>query len=127
MTKLEDNIIKKIYRFETKRSLSFLLIRISAIIVGLILIWISFSKSWQQVIEWQVMDLLSYLNYDLIPFIDRVKMMLIGFYLESPKEAMIFFLIWFFIVSIIVSGLIKNRKKIFNCFRCLFVYWTKKC
>src|SRR3990167_1149950 len=127
MTKLEDRIIKNMYRFETQRSLSYLIIRIIAVIIGLILIWASFYRTWERIIEWQGMDLLSYFNYDVIPFADRLKTILIGFYLESPKEAILILIIWLVIVLIILSGLLKKRKKIINRLKCLFNFWTNKC
>ncbi len=123
MKKLEKKIIKKIYSFETKKTLLEIVFRTGLIIVvGFIGIFYLI-KVVQQLVEQQTLDVLELFQEDVEIIRNYAKEVLETVYQEFPKYEFVLSLLMFVVGLFFAFLLIKNFKKIKNKLFALKKYW----
>lgn len=125
MVQLEEKILNRVYRFETKKTLSELIIRVGTIIIAIFATASFGIFVFQQLQEQQTLDLLQIFQED----VDTARMY-IGevastLYQETPKQEFLIFVVA--LMCVIVFGLLfvknfeKMRKRVLSILR----YWLK--
>jgi len=125
MTQLEDKILKKVYVFETKRTIlrSIVKLVLYASLAGFV--FLTGQAIYEIVMEEGAFDLLQIIQED----IEVVKMYawdtLYVFYQEIPKELALLFLAGVIILGVSAIIIIKHSGAIKNKMKALFRFWRK--
>ena len=126
MRKLEKKILKKVYRFETKRTLKEIFLKSIAFIFLGLAIFI-FSNIFYEILkEQKTFDLLEIFTEDFEVmkkyFFDNVSLI----FFELPKVLLVVLLILLSLLIFLLLTLMKNYKKIKNKIKSLLKYWREK-
>ena len=124
--KLEDKIIDKVYRFETRHTLYKILTTLGAILffsilsvgAGIIVI--------RQLTEQQTWDLLELFSEDWEIIRTYLWDTIVEFYNELPKTETMFLVLMIVITLILIVIAIKRSRKIKNKIHAIFSYWHIK-
>lgn len=125
MTKLEDKIIKKIYKEETQKTVFEVFVRsflISiSILVGIILIRLIFA----QYVEQKTLDVLEIFNEDLEIIRNYMGDVITTLYHETPKDLLVLLIAFFTIFVLATLTFIRKFGKIRNKLRSISKFWFK--
>lgn len=125
MTNLEDKILKKVYVFETKRTIigSIVKLVLYALLGGFV--FLTGQAIYEILMEERAFDLLQIIQEDA----EVVRMYawdtLYTFYLELPKELSLLFLAGVIILGVSAVVVIKHSVAIKNKMKALIRFWRK--
>lgn len=123
MKKLEDKIIKKVYRLETKKTTGYLLSGIILIALLTLTSLVFYLVTVEILQEQKSFDLINFFSEDL----DVVKKYLIDnvfyFYQELPQPLTLILLICVFLVLVLIVLFIINFKKLKNKLFSLYKFY----
>jgi len=114
MKKLENKIIDKIYRFETKRTLTEILLRIAGIFCVGLMVGILGMILWVELVEQQTFDLLQLFQEDTAIIRKHLLDVLTIFYQEIPKTEFVLILTGLLIFISLTVVSVKKIKSIRN-------------
>jgi len=114
MKKLENKIIDKIYRFETKRTLTEILLRIAGIFCVGLMVGILGMILWLDLVEQQTFDLLQLFQEDTAIIRKHLLDVLTIFYQEIPKTEFVLILTGLLIFISLTVVSVKKIKSIRN-------------
>lgn len=123
MRKLEKKILKKIYRFEAKRTGAQVFFESIALLFLSLAIFIFGSVVYEILKEQKTFDLLEIFgeDFEVIKkyFFDNISLV----FFELPKVILIFLLIFISLLVFLTLTIIKNFKKIKNRVKSLLKHW----
>lgn len=123
MKKIEKEIIKKVYVFETKRTIFELILRL-IIIIGAISIGLIFGQLlFAQLNEQQTLDVFQILNEDIQIIKEYWADAVFIIFEETPKDILLIIILSFVIFILAILTLIANFEKIKAKFRSLSKFW----
>ncbi len=125
MRKLEKKILKKVYSFETKRTITEIILRIGSILVVIAAGTVVVVSLLRQLIEQQTLDMLEIFQEDKEIIKQYLSDVLNTFYQELPKNETIWVIILFIFFILLILFFIKNFEKINNRIKALKIYWFK--
>lgn len=125
MTKLEEKIIKKVYTMETKSFLLSFFVKVSIFVMMALLAVFSGQIIIEVFKEQGTFDLFELFKEDLEIIKRYFFDVVVEFYQETPKLALILTAIAVFILILIISTIIKNRRVIINKVGSLLRFWEK--
>lgn len=126
MKKLEKKILKKVYAFETKRTLFELIFRIGSIIAVITAGFFVILNIIKQLIEQQTLDLFQLFKEDTETIRRYIGEVTHTFYEELPKFESIIVIVLGVIFIILLLIFIQNFEKIRNKIQALKRYWLKR-
>ncbi len=123
MKNLENEILKKVYSYETKKTFFEIFFKIFILIFLGLTAFVFGSTVFDVLIEQRSFDFLLFFreDFDVIRkfFLDALYV----FYLETPKAMFLIFTLGLICFIILVLQLIANFSKIKNRIKSLFKYW----
>jgi len=126
MTKLNQRIISKIYSYETKRILFYILLRILLFIFFFLSVFFVGSIINSLIIEQESFDFLTILTQD----VEVIRKFLIDdlsvFFVEIPKTLIIIFIVILVLLLLLIYGMIKNYRKNKNKIKSIISFRKKK-
>ena len=115
MKKLEKNIIGRVYKIETKRTISYFLSRLVSFLILAFVVWFLASI---------VLDILTEQgSFDLLELIDADNLMV--FYQESPKELLLILFLVIIFLAYLIFMVVKNYGKIKNKLVSIYKFYKK--
>lgn len=126
MVKLEDKIIKKIYRFEAKKTTGYLLLKFFLGALFLFLTYIFSSITIEILNEQQSFDLLDFFRDDFEVIRRYFFENLFDFYQELPQPLFLLLMISILLLLVIVFVLVKNFKTIKNKLVSIYKFYKTK-
>lgn len=123
MKKLKNNILRKVYLFETRRTVTEIIFRIGSIVlvvVGGIVVIQSLIK---QLVEQQTLDMLEIFHEDKEIISQYLGDIVNTFYQELPKNETMWSVILFILFVFLILIFIHNFEKISNRIKALKKYW----
>ncbi len=125
MKTLEDKILNKVYKFETKKTVFQVVGQVGGILIFVFLSYLFISVFLEEILYFNTFDVLKNLTEDFEiakkTFFDTVFVL----YEEMPKETLLFGIISLVIVFILVLIFIKSFVKIRNKLISLLKFWKK--
>lgn len=123
MSKLEKKILKKVYSFETKQTLSQLILRL-LLMVSLTTIAILFvTIVMDELREQQTLDMLEIFNENYVIIKENIMEVLTTFFQELPMIETLFIALIVFIFLVLFLKFILNFTKIKNKIQAIIKYW----
>lgn len=123
---LEKEILKKVYKYEAKRTYKMILTLWMGFIFVQFFIVITASALYQTLREQQTLDLLQLFGENIEVIKDNIADVLYTFYIESPQLLLFIFIILLLTIFGIIFFVIKNFKKIKNRLTSINNYFSKK-
>lgn len=121
--KLEEKILKKVYRFEAKRTLTEIFLKSIAFLFLGLAIFIFGSVFYEILKEQKTFDFLEVFSEDLEVvkryFLDNISLV----FFELPKVLLIILLIFTSLFIFLILTMVKNFKKIKNRVKSLLKHW----
>ncbi len=119
MKTLEDKILKRVYRFETKKTLRFLISRIIVLFVLSLTAIIFIQAIGEIYYEERAFDLLALFQEDSEVVRKYFTDTIYVFYLETPKLLLLILILLVAVFLVVLLTVIKNYRKITNKIRSL--------
>lgn len=126
MKKLEKKILKKVYAFETKKTITELLIEIGSICIVIIAGVFIVSSLIKQLIEQQSLDMFQIFQEDKEIIKQYLGDVLNTFYQELPKNEAMWSIILTILFIFLVLIFIHNFEKISNRIKALKKFWSNR-
>lgn len=126
MKTLEDKILKRVYRFETKKTLGFLISRIIVLIVLSLTAIIFIQTIGEIYYEERAFDLLTLFQEDSEVVRKYFADTLYIFYLETPKLLLLILFLLVVVFLVVLLTVVKNYRKIMNKIRSLMHFFSSK-
>lgn len=104
MKNVEKKILKKIYVYETSRTVFDLLVKIVTFFIGITTFFIISLALFERLAEQETFDLFTNISTDPVYILQAI-------YEETPKLLMVFVLLILLIIAILWSHLYKQREK----------------
>jgi len=125
MNKLEDKIINRIYKLETKKTFSYMLSRVFFIFLFIFLFFVFTSVTVDILNEQRSFDLLVFFRDDFEVMKKYFTINLMDFFQEMPQPLTLVSLITLAVLSIAVFMLIRNFNKIKNKLISIYKFYKK--
>lgn len=123
MKKLENKIIDKVYRFETKKTVLEILVRICSVIgISVFVVFIG-QSIYLLLMQQETLDLLDLFQEDFEIIKNYFFDTAITFFDELPKFQLTIFIIGFMLLFLLILKLILNFSKIKLKTQSLVTYW----
>lgn len=126
MKKLEKKILKKVYAFETKRTVTELIIKIGSICIVIIAGVFVVSSLIRQLVEQQSLDMFQIFQEDREIIRQYLGDVLNTFYQELPKNEAMWSIILTILFIFLVLIFIHNFEKISNRIKALKKFWSNR-
>lgn len=126
MKQLEKKILDKVYRFEIKRTLAEITLRLFSIIAATTLLLVMVYGLIQQLLEQQTFDVFRLFGEDTETIRANIKDVIETLYYEVPKDQVLMTVFFFVILFALVLLLLNNSRRIKNNIKSLLIYWRKK-
>ncbi len=127
MKTLEDKILKKVYRFETKKTLGFLISRIIVLLLLSLTAVIFIQAIGEIYYEERAFDLLALFQEDSEVVRKYFADTLYVFYLETPKVLFFILILLAVFFLVVLLTVVKNYRKIINRIRSfVHIYFPKR-
>lgn len=123
MKKLEKTILKKVYSFETKRTITELMVEIGSICLVITAGIFVVSNLIRQLIEQQSLDMFQIFQEDREIVSQYLGDILNTFYQELPKNEVLLGIIFIILFIFLVLIFIHNFERISNRIKALKKYW----
>lgn len=125
MKKLEEKILKKIYKLETKKTFLEVATKTFIIIAFLFVSAISLRLLIAGYMEQRTFDVLEIFSEDMEVIKQYMGETLETFYIETPRETFLFFALSSIALVLAVLTLAKNFEKIRNRIEAIVKFWNK--
>lgn len=126
MKKLEKQIIKNVYLFETKQTIFLMVVLTLIISLGSYLIYLFAGAIVTSFLEQQTLDLILIFTDNFFEAISQIEGIVIGLYHESPKLLLLLLLSMVVLVAYTSSYLIKKRGKLTKKMKSLTAFWLSR-
>lgn len=125
MKQLEKQILDKVYRFEVKRTLTEVILRVFSIMATGALLLVMIYGLIKQLSEQQTYEVFRLLGEDSETIMANIKDVLETLNYEVPKDQTMLILLFIIILLIFVFLLLNNGQRIKNNIKSLLAYWKK--
>lgn len=123
MKKLEKKILKKVYSFEVKRTITEIIFRIGSIILVVAAGIIVIQSLIRQLMEQQTLDMFEIFQEDREIIKQYLGDILNTFYQELPKNETLLGILIFILLVLLILIFIRNFEKITNRIKAIKKYW----